>query len=60
MLYDNVKNLSKEKGISIMQLEKDCGFPRSSVCKWNENEPGIWKVKKVAEYLNVPINKLLK
>lgn len=59
MLYDNVKRLCEEKEISILSLEKSLGFPRSSICKWNENEPGIRKVQKVAEYLGVPIEELL-
>lgn len=60
VLYDNVKKLCEEKGVSILSLEKALGFPRSSICKWNDNEPGIRKVQKVAEYLGVSIEKLLK
>ena len=59
MLYDNVKKLCEEKGVSILSLEKALGFPRSSICKWNENEPGIRKVQKVADYLEVSIEELL-
>ena len=40
-------------------MERDLGFPRSYVCKWNENEPGIRKVQKVADYLHVSIEELL-
>ena len=60
MLYDNVKKLCEKKGVSILSLEKALGFPRSSICKWNENEPGIRKVQKVADYLGVSIEELLK
>lgn len=60
MLYDNVKKLCEEKGVSILSLEKALGFPRSSICKWNDNEPGIRKVQKVADYLGVSIEELLK
>ena len=60
MLYDNVKKLCEEKGVSILSLEKALGFPRSSICKWHENEPGIRKVQKVADYLGVSIEELLK
>lgn len=59
MLYDNVKKLCEEKGVSILSLEKALGFPRSSICKWKENEPGIRKVQKVADYLGVSIETLL-
>lgn len=60
MLYDNVKKICEEKGITIMQLEQELEFPRSYIYKWNNNEPGIRKVQKVADYLGVPIEKLLK
>lgn len=59
LLYDNIKKLCLEKKIAISEMERDLGFPRSYVCKWNENEPGIRKVQKVADYLHVSIEDLL-
>lgn len=59
MLYNNVRDICDEKGITVSKLEDDLGFPRSYICKWNKNEPGIRKVQKVADYLGVPIEKLL-
>lgn len=59
MLYDNVKAVCNEKKISISALEDALHFPRSYICKWNKNEPGIRKVQKVADYLGVSIEKLL-
>lgn len=59
MLYNNVKKICENKKISVSQLERDLEYPRSSICKWNENEPGVTKVQKVADYLGVPISELL-
>lgn len=59
MLYDNVKAACKQQGVTILKMESDLGFPRSSICKWNENEPGVSKVKKVADYLKIDINQLI-
>lgn len=59
LLYDNIKKICLEKKIAISEMERDLGFPRSYVCKWNENEPGIRKVQKVAVYLRVSIEYLL-
>lgn len=59
MLYDNVKAVCKQRGVTISKIESDLGFPRSSICKWNENEPGVSRVKKVADYLKVDINQLI-
>ena len=54
-LYGNVKKACYEKGISIKALEEKLDFPRSSICKWDVNTPGIDKVKAVADYFGVPI-----
>ena len=54
-----VKRLCDEHKISVSALERTLNFPRSSICKWNENEPGIRKVQKVADYFGVSIEKLL-
>ena len=60
MLYDNVKRICDEKGISVGKMEKELGLSNGSVYKWNESEPGIHKVRKVADYLGVSIEELLK
>ena len=59
MLYNNIKSICNQRKIPISTLEKDLNFPRSYVCKWNESEPGITKVQKVADYLGVSIEHLL-
>ena len=51
----NVKNACSEAGITITALEAKLGFPRSSICKWDVNTPGVDKVKAVAEELKKPI-----
>lgn len=59
MLYDNVKRICEEKGISVGKMEKDLELSNSSICKWKESEPGVRKVQKVADYLGVSIETLL-
>ena len=58
-IYSNVKAVCKSKGISIMKLETELGFARSSVYKWDKHQPGIEKIKKVADYLGVSMEYLL-
>ena len=55
-----MKKICEEKGISIWRLEKDLGFSNRSVSKWNESEPGIRKVQKVADYLGMTSGELMK
>ncbi|MCI9100940.1 MAG: helix-turn-helix transcriptional regulator [Lachnospiraceae bacterium] len=59
MLYENIKRECKKKGVSISKVESELNFSRSSICKWNDNEPGVNKVKSVADYLGVSIDYLL-
>ncbi len=59
MLYDNIKAVCKEKKIPVSKMETDLGFPRSSIRKWNINEPSVSRVKKVADYLKVNIERLI-
>ena len=59
MIYDNIRTICKKKNISIKQVERELGFSNSSICKWNECEPSVWKVQKVADYLGVTMEYLL-
>ena len=59
MLYDNIKQLCLQKKISVGSIEKALKFSNGSICKWNDSEPGIRKVEKVADYLGVSIENLL-
>lgn len=54
-----IKEISKEKKIAISKIERDLGFSRGSIFKWNSVSPSVDKVKKVADYLNVKVDKLL-
>ena len=60
VMENEPRRLSQIKGISVGKLEKDLEFSNGSICKWNESEPGIRKVQKVADYLGVTIEELLK
>lgn len=58
-MYQKIKDLCKEKKVSINKLEQDLGFARGYVCKLNSSSPSIGNAKKIADYLQVDINVLL-
>lgn len=58
-IYEKVRAACSEAGISVYALEKELKFPRSSICKWNKNTPGVDKMKAVARRLNKPIEYFL-
>ncbi len=59
LTYDTIKQLCKEKGVTITKTEKDLGFSRGSLCKINTNKPSIEKVQKLADYFHVPVEALM-
>ena len=58
-IYRNIKRACVEKNTTIHALEIKLNFPRSSICKWDVNRPGIDKVKAVADELGKPIEYFL-
>ena len=59
MLYDKIKNIAEQKNISIYRIEKDVDLSNGSIRKWNSSIPLSQTLKKVADYLNVSIDKLM-
>lgn len=58
-IVDIIKELCREKGISIPKLEKEVGLSNGSIYNWNRSYPSIDKVVKVADYFNISIDKLI-
>ncbi len=59
MVYENVKKICDEKGISISQLEKDAGLSVGSIVKWKNCIPKADSLQAVAKVLKVKMEKLL-
>lgn len=59
MIYQKVKKACSDAGISVTALESKLNFPRSSICKWDENIPSVLKVHEVAKELGKPIEYFL-
>lgn len=58
-MLDIIKELCKQRGISIYQLEEALNFGRNTIYQWNKRVPGIDKLQKVADYFNVSTDYLL-
>lgn len=57
-MFERIKELCKEKGITVAQLEENLGWSRS-IYKWDTNTPSVTKVKAVADYFGVTVDYLL-
>lgn len=60
MIYQNIKKIAGEKGISIRKIEQEAEITPSSIYHWNDVKPSVDKVAKVAKALGVSVEELLK
>lgn len=59
LIYTNVQNLCREKGISVAQLERELGLGNATIRGWKNSSPTVEKLKAVADYFNVSVDFLL-
>ncbi|EIW2161782.1 helix-turn-helix transcriptional regulator [Enterococcus faecalis] len=60
MLYERIKSISEEKALSIYKIERDLDFSNGTISKWNKSMPSAKNLKKVADYLGVDMEELLR
>lgn len=58
-LFETVKALCKEKGISIRKLESDLNMSQGSISHWKTSHPSYQSIQRVADYFNVTTEYLL-
>lgn len=59
MIYDRIKEICRERGITIRKLEQDLEFGRGSVRKFDQHDPSVGKMHMIAGYLGVTVDDLL-
>ena len=58
-MLDKIKALCSAKGKTLKQVEMDAGIAPNTIFRWNSTDPGISKVRHVADALGVTVNDLL-
>ena len=58
-ILEKIRILAAEKGVSLAQFERDCGFSKNSVVKWDKNMPSGDKLLRAAQYFGVSVDYLL-
>lgn len=59
LLFDKIKSIADEKGISIYRLERETAVGRNTINRWNESIPSADKLARVAKYLGTTVEFLL-
>ena len=59
MLLNNIATLCRDKGISVAKLEKELGFGNATIRMWAKSSPSIEKVKAVADFFGVSVDRLI-
>lgn len=59
MLFDRIKALCDELGISLAELERRAGFGNGTIGKWQTVTPNLKSIEKVANVLGVTVAALL-
>ena len=59
MITERINEFCEKRKMTVAELERVLGFGNSSIRKWSNQNPGIDKVEKVANYFDVSIDYLL-
>ena len=54
-MYNKIKILCKEKGTRVHAMEKELGFGGGTISRWKNSNPGLEKILKIANYLDVSV-----
>lgn len=58
-MVGKIKALAKARGLTIIQVEQECGIGQKSIYNWDTNVPAVDKVQRVASFFGVTIDDLV-
>lgn len=59
MLYDRVKQLCINEGITITELERTLKFGNGTIHNWDRSDPSVSKAAAVAEHFGIGLDTLI-
>ena len=59
MIYDKIKQICEEKGVSVASVEKKANLSNGAISKWIKSAPKADKLKAVADVVKYREDKLL-
>ena len=58
-IRDRVKEVCRERGVSLNTLEQACGFSAGAISHWDTKIPSVDRVVRVADYFDISMDTLL-
>lgn len=60
-MYSKFEELLNERGVTAYEVAKSTGIPNSTFSDWKsgKSNPKIEKLKKIADYFQIPITELI-
>jgi transcriptional regulator with XRE-family HTH domain len=58
-MLSRIKTLCEENDMSLTSLERELGFGKSTIRKWDKNAPSIDKVLLIADYFDVSMDYII-
>lgn len=58
-MVSKIREIAKAKGLTIKQVEEQCGIGKKSIYDWDKNRPSVDKVKRVADLLGTTMEDLI-
>lgn len=58
-MVDLIKDLGKERGMSLNDIERACAIGTNTIYKWDKASPSVDKLARVADYFGVSIDSIL-
>ena len=58
-IYERISRIAAEKGLSVREVERRCGFTYGTLRRWERVSPSVQKAYLVAKVLNVSIEELM-
>ncbi|MBQ9348173.1 MAG: helix-turn-helix transcriptional regulator [Oscillibacter sp.] len=60
MIFDNIRALCMERGVSVRRVERETGIANGVIRKWNHQSPRVDKLLLVADYFGVTLDELVR
>lgn len=58
-IVERIKETISQRGLSMRELEKELGFGRAAIYKWDKNSPSVDKIVAVSNFLHISLSWLI-